>query len=203
MSLTGTIPVLFQGDFALMDPFFHLFFEMTLKCIASFLHEFVDTLRKKRAHPRMCVGVFCREDLRHPSVRVAGGELPPICTHLLRHPQPWDDAAQRELCLHGQCGDLSLSGWVESCEWTQYLTHYPKYNNDINSRRWLNALLLRQGECSLVSLLQVMSAVFGEAPPVCMKPQPEPQQIPCKWQSHSHNWTQPQNKNALGLARER
>lgn len=44
MSLTGTIPVLFQGDFALMDPFFICF----LKCIASifFLQEFMDTLRK-------------------------------------------------------------------------------------------------------------------------------------------------------------
>lgn len=158
--------------------------------------------KKKLAHPRMCVGVFWREYLQHPSVRVAGGRLPPVCPHLLRHPQAWDDAAQRELRLHGQCGDLSLSGWVEGCEWTQYLMHDPKDNNGINSRRWISTLLLGQGECNLVGLLQVMSAVFGEVPPVCMKPQPEPQQIPCKWQSRTQNWPQTQSKNASGLVRE-
>lgn len=45
----------------------------------------------------------------------------------------------------------------------------------------------KAGECSLVGLLQVMTAVFGEEPPVCMKPQPEPQQIPCGLQCNRQN----------------
>lgn len=31
-----------------------------------------------------------------------------------------------------------------------------------------------------MSLVQVMVAVFGEFPPVCMKPSPEPEQASCK-----------------------
>lgn len=37
-----------------------------------------------------------------------------------------------------------------------------------------------QGECDLLSLLQVMVVVFGDFPPVCMQPHPEPEQAPCK-----------------------
>lgn len=67
------------------------------------------------------------------------------------------------------------------------LTDYPVDMNDLNCRRWLSALLPLQSECSLVGLLQVMSAVFGDVPPVWMKPQPESQQVSCKCQSHSQN----------------
>lgn len=72
----------------------------------------------------------------------------------------------------------------------------------LTAEKWLNTLFFRQSECNLMVLLQVMSAVFGEAPPVCMKSQPEPQQIPCKWQSHGQKWPQLKNKNALVLVRE-
>lgn len=37
----------------------------------------------------------------------------------------------------------------------------------------------KKGECDLVSLLQVMVTIFGEFPPVCMRPQPEPEQTSC------------------------
>ncbi|XP_073327845.1 tumor susceptibility gene 101 protein [Pagrus major] len=37
----------------------------------------------------------------------------------------------------------------------------------------------KSGECDLVSLLQVMAAMFGDFPPVCMQPQPEPEQTSC------------------------
>ena len=37
-----------------------------------------------------------------------------------------------------------------------------------------------QGECDLLSLLQVMVVVFGDFPPVSMQPHPEPEQAPCK-----------------------
>lgn len=66
-----------------------------------------------------------------------------------------------------------------------FLPHYPKNSNDFNNRRWLNTLILWQGECDLVGLLQVMSAVFGDVPPVCMKPQQESQQISCKCLCHT------------------
>lgn len=62
-----------------------------------------------------------------------------------------------------------------------------------------HTLLLWQDECNLVGLLQVMSAVFGDVPPVCMKPQQESQQISCKCQSRSQNGPQLQGKTALGL----
>ncbi|XP_041852149.1 tumor susceptibility gene 101 protein isoform X2 [Melanotaenia boesemani] len=37
----------------------------------------------------------------------------------------------------------------------------------------------KNGECDLVSLLQVMVAMFGEFPPVCMRPYPEYEQASC------------------------
>ncbi|XP_075993603.1 tumor susceptibility gene 101 protein [Genypterus blacodes] len=42
----------------------------------------------------------------------------------------------------------------------------------------------KHGECDLVSLLQVMVAEFGESPPVCMQPNPEPEQASCWLQFH-------------------
>ncbi|XP_035763098.1 tumor susceptibility gene 101 protein [Neolamprologus brichardi] len=45
-------------------------------------------------------------------------------------------------------------------------------------REWKN------GECDLMSLVQVMVAMFGEFPPVCMKPNPEPEQASCWLQFH-------------------
>ncbi|KAL3061812.1 hypothetical protein OYC64_009863 [Pagothenia borchgrevinki] len=42
----------------------------------------------------------------------------------------------------------------------------------------------KSGECDLLSLLQVMVAVFGDFPPVCMQPHPEPEQAPCWLQFH-------------------
>lgn len=41
-------------------------------------------------------------------------------------------------------------------------------------------LFLCQGGCDLASLLQVMVVIFGEFPPVCMQPYPEPEQASCK-----------------------
>lgn len=37
----------------------------------------------------------------------------------------------------------------------------------------------KKDECDLVSLLQVMVAMFGEAPPVGMRPHPDPEQTSC------------------------
>ncbi|XP_037621982.1 tumor susceptibility gene 101 protein [Sebastes umbrosus] len=42
----------------------------------------------------------------------------------------------------------------------------------------------KSGECDLVSLLQVMVAMFGDFPPVCMQSHPEPEQAPCWLQFH-------------------
>ncbi|KAF7661027.1 hypothetical protein LDENG_00271000 [Lucifuga dentata] len=42
----------------------------------------------------------------------------------------------------------------------------------------------KHGECDLISLLQVMVVMFGEFPPVCMKPHPEPEQASCWQQFH-------------------
>lgn len=39
-------------------------------------------------------------------------------------------------------------------------------------------------ECDILSLLQVMVAMFGEVPPVRMRPHPEPEQITCGMQYH-------------------
>ncbi|XP_017278571.1 tumor susceptibility gene 101 protein [Kryptolebias marmoratus] len=41
----------------------------------------------------------------------------------------------------------------------------------------------KNGECDLVGLLQVMVAMFGEFPPVCMKRHPEHEQASC-WQQY-------------------
>uniref|UniRef100_A0A8C3B3C0 Zgc:123278 n=1 Tax=Cyclopterus lumpus TaxID=8103 RepID=A0A8C3B3C0_CYCLU len=38
----------------------------------------------------------------------------------------------------------------------------------------------KNGECDLVSLLQVMVVIFGDLPPVCMQPRSESEQAPCK-----------------------
>ncbi|XP_040895166.1 tumor susceptibility gene 101 protein [Toxotes jaculatrix] len=42
----------------------------------------------------------------------------------------------------------------------------------------------KKGECDLMSLLQVMAAMFGDFPPVCMQPQSEPKQASCWLQFH-------------------
>ncbi|XP_061826464.1 tumor susceptibility gene 101 protein [Nerophis lumbriciformis] len=42
----------------------------------------------------------------------------------------------------------------------------------------------KQGECDLVSLLQVMTATFGDHPPICMQPPPQPEQASCWLQFH-------------------
>ncbi|CAL1595448.1 unnamed protein product [Knipowitschia caucasica] len=42
----------------------------------------------------------------------------------------------------------------------------------------------KQGECDLLGLLQVMAAMFGDCPPVCMKPLTEPEQALCWLQFH-------------------
>lgn len=50
MSLTGTIPVLFQGDFAYLGPFFiYFYFFKYLRRDRTFfrLHEFVDTFKNR------------------------------------------------------------------------------------------------------------------------------------------------------------
>ncbi|KAE8296501.1 Tumor susceptibility gene 101 protein [Larimichthys crocea] len=38
----------------------------------------------------------------------------------------------------------------------------------------------QNGECDLTSLIQVMAATFGDFPPVCIQPNPEPEQASCK-----------------------
>ncbi|XP_077591988.1 tumor susceptibility gene 101 protein [Stigmatopora nigra] len=38
----------------------------------------------------------------------------------------------------------------------------------------------KQGNCDLVSLLQVMVATFGDNPPICMRPYLQPSQAHCK-----------------------
>lgn len=40
------------------------------------------------------------------------------------------------------------------------------------------------GECNLVTLLQVLVATFGDFPPVCMQPHPQPEQDSCWQQFH-------------------
>lgn len=65
-------------------------------------------------------------------------------------------------------------------------------------REWKN------GECDLMSLLQVMVAVFGEFPPVCMKPYPEPEQASCWLQFHrqAEVFTDTDGSLYLSLTRE-
>ncbi|XP_061891159.1 tumor susceptibility gene 101 protein-like [Entelurus aequoreus] len=42
----------------------------------------------------------------------------------------------------------------------------------------------KQGQCDLISLLQVMTATFGDLPPICMQPPPQPEQASCWLQFH-------------------
>lgn len=62
----------------------------------------------------------------------------------------------------------------------------------------------KQGECDLVSLLQVMTAIFGEFPPVCMKPYPEPEQAPCWLQFHREHdvYSRPDGSSYLSLPKD-
>ncbi|XP_019749551.1 tumor susceptibility gene 101 protein [Hippocampus comes] len=45
----------------------------------------------------------------------------------------------------------------------------------------------KQGKCDLVSLLQVMVATFGDLPPICMQPHPQPAQASCSLQFHKQS----------------
>ncbi|KAK7891342.1 hypothetical protein WMY93_023305 [Mugilogobius chulae] len=62
----------------------------------------------------------------------------------------------------------------------------------------------KQGECDLVSLLQVLSAMFGEYPPVCMKPYPEPEQAPCWLQFHREHdiYSRPDGSSYLSVPKD-
>ncbi|XP_061677894.1 tumor susceptibility gene 101 protein isoform X2 [Syngnathoides biaculeatus] len=61
-----------------------------------------------------------------------------------------------------------------------------------------------QGKCDLVSLLQVMVAMFGDAPPICMQPYPQPAQASCSLQFHkqSHVLSRPDGNLYLSLSTE-
>lgn len=48
---------------------------------------------------------------------------------------------------------------------------------------WCDLCLLCQGECDLISLLQMMVSLFEDLPPVCMRPYPEPAQASCECRS--------------------
>ncbi|KAG7521538.1 tumor susceptibility protein 101 protein-like [Solea senegalensis] len=42
----------------------------------------------------------------------------------------------------------------------------------------------KNDKCDLVSLLQVMAVMFGDFPPLCMRPHSEPEQASCRLQFH-------------------
>lgn len=53
---------------------------------------------------------------------------------------------------------------------------------------WCDLFSPCQGECDLVSLLQVMVAIYGETVPVCMRPHPESnEQASCKYHSQTQS----------------
>ncbi|XP_072291588.1 tumor susceptibility gene 101 protein [Eucyclogobius newberryi] len=60
------------------------------------------------------------------------------------------------------------------------------------------------GECDLVSLLQVMAAMFGEFPPVCMKPYPDPEQASCWFLFHRDNniYSRPDGRSYLFVPKD-
>ncbi|KAJ0041598.1 hypothetical protein NL108_011970 [Boleophthalmus pectinirostris] len=62
----------------------------------------------------------------------------------------------------------------------------------------------KQGECDLVSLLQVIAATFGEFPPVCIKPYQESEQAPCWLQFHrEYNiYSRPDGSSYLSVSKE-
>lgn len=61
----------------------------------------------------------------------------------------------------------------------------------------------KQGECDLLSLLQVMAATFGDCPPVCMKAHPEPEQASCWLQFHKQEIiSTPDGNSYLSLPRD-
>ncbi|KAK9516906.1 hypothetical protein VZT92_024814 [Zoarces viviparus] len=68
-----------------------------------------------------------------------------------------------------------------TCEMTVLSGKYISSNGEVMLpylEEWKN------GECDLVSLLQVMVVVFGDFPPVYMHSHPEPEQAPCWLQFH-------------------
>lgn len=96
MSLTGTIPVIFEGnnDFA----HYTVLCELTNQLNHNWkLHLTAVQIRnKKRVGPIISQNVFknqkkkiyfsfIRRDLQHPSVPVDRGKLPPDCSYLLCH----------------------------------------------------------------------------------------------------------------------
>ncbi|XP_075327272.1 tumor susceptibility gene 101 protein [Odontesthes bonariensis] len=65
---------------------------------------------------------------------------------------------------------------IPTCEMMTIRGKYVSSNDEIKMpylEQWNN------GECDLVSLLQVMVAMFGEFPPVCMRPHPVHEQNSC------------------------
>ncbi|XP_077423686.1 tumor susceptibility gene 101 protein [Vanacampus margaritifer] len=62
----------------------------------------------------------------------------------------------------------------------------------------------KQGECDLVSLLQVMVATFGDHPPICMQPCPQPAQASCSLQfrRESQVFSRPDGSLYLSLSAE-
>ncbi|XP_039987974.1 tumor susceptibility gene 101 protein [Xiphias gladius] len=62
----------------------------------------------------------------------------------------------------------------------------------------------KNGDCDVVSLLQVMAALFGDFPPVCMQPQSEPKQASCWLQFHrqAEVLSKTDGRSYLSLARE-
>lgn len=60
----------------------------------------------------------------------------------------------------------------------------------------------KQGECDLVSLLLVIAAMFGECPPVCIKPYPEADQASCWLQFHREHdiYSRPDGSSYLSVS---
>ncbi|XP_061140318.1 tumor susceptibility gene 101 protein isoform X1 [Syngnathus typhle] len=58
----------------------------------------------------------------------------------------------------------------------------------------------KQGKCDLVSLLQVMVAMFGDLPPICMQPHRHPAQTSCSLQFHKQSQVLSRTDGSLYLS---
>lgn len=139
------------------------------------------------------------------------GKLPSNSSHLLCKTHMWDDGPERKVCVQQWWNPAALLGRLEkSKKWKNVFSVYfflGQMFKETNKRIWVKvswkgtwtwiflqlhevtetSCFLLKGECDLVSLLQVMVAVFGEFPPVAMRPYPEQGQAACKGKKkHGH-----------------
>lgn len=99
MSLTGTIPVLTQGDagFAVITTQNH---NRELTFVQIYIQNREDQAHNISGCTKIKVPCsYCRRDLQHPGVPVDRGELPPNSPHLLYYAYASDRAGQREIHL--------------------------------------------------------------------------------------------------------